>query len=161
MSRAETVVPDRRVAFVDLALRVADGQAPAAALRTALRALERRHGVRLRPAWDGRPTMTDPDAWIADHLHPFLDDTHLTIAGGEFCNDIDVCDAAGAQLGATWRAWGGILADWANRRGWPRSPAPRRWTYLDFYMDGYAGTQWPAYRGFVRAVRAAVGVAAP
>lgn len=154
------IPPDRTLPFVDAAYRVIEGTGTIAALRKLLHTIEARHAVYLRPADDARPYMDrTTDAWLVDHLHPFLDDTHLTICGGDLCNDVDICDAAGAILGATWRDWGGIVADWANLRRWPRT-APRRipWTYLDFYMQRQQGDDLDRYRDLVRVVRAAIGV---
>ncbi|WAS98087.1 hypothetical protein [Nannocystis punicea] len=161
MSRA-SFPPDRRVVFVDCVYRVLEGSGTIARAREVLWAAEQRHGVFLRPADDDRPHIDHSlhEDWFERNLYPFLDDTHITLAGGDFCNDVDVCDAYGAQLGETWRNWGGILADWANLRGWPAtSPsAPKRWEYLDFYMAGYRGAELERYDEFARVVRAVIGV---
>ena len=120
-----TLSPDRSVAFVDAIYRVIEGTGAIADARTLL--------------------VPDVSSWTEQHLFPFLDETHLTLAGGDFCNDFDVCDRENRQLGASWRAWGGIVADWANARGWPAKHVPerRRWDYIDFYMLEH-------YRDFVR-----------
>jgi hypothetical protein len=154
------IPPDRNIPFVDADYRAIEGTGTIAAVRTALHAAEARHAVYLHPADDDRPYMDrTTDAWILHHLYPFLDDTHLTLYGGDLCNDVDICDAAGAQLGATWRDWGEIVADWANLRHWPRT-APRRapWTYMDFYMQRARGDDPERYRDLVRVVRTAIGV---
>lgn len=154
--------PDRRVPFVDAVVRVIEGDGTVKEARGLLRAIERRHGVFLRPAYAGRAAM-DPalvDAWVEEHLYPFLDETHLTLTGGDFRNDVDICDAEGGELGASWRGWGGIVAEWANRRGWPTTcpRRGRRWEYIDFYMDVYAGAKLERYADFARVVRQVIGV---
>lgn len=157
-----SLLPDRSVLFVDCVYRVIEGRGTIARARAVLQAVEERHGVFLRPADASRPCIDaeEHDEWLTGHLYPFLDDTHLTLAGGDFCNDVDVCDASGAQLEATWRSWGGIVAEWANLRGWPKTcrSAQRRWEYIDFYMIGYRGTELDRYPEFAQVVRAVIGV---
>jgi hypothetical protein len=150
---------DQSVPFVRLVVEAAAGRASIDDVRAMLNRLEERHGVFLRPADHDRPLMPEPGAWAVTALRPFLDDTHLLIAGGDFRDEVDILDREGRELQATWRAWGGYVADWANDRRWNCDrPEGRRWTYLDFYMDGYRGTKHPGYREYVDVVLRAVGV---
>ncbi len=129
--------PDRRVPFVNAVYSVVSGSGSLVDVSVLLCALEEKHGVFFRPIGD-RPLMPDDvaDVWVKQNLHPFLEETHLVLAGSALGNDIDVCDRRGFQLGASFRAWGGIVAEWANQRGWPDGQPARTWSYVDFYLNG-------------------------
>lgn len=128
--------PDRSVPFVNAVYAVVAGKGSLADVSVLLGGIEERHHVFLRPFAD-RPRIPDAqsEAWIARHLLPFLDETHLVLCGMDV-QDVDVCDRAGRQLGVSGRAWGRIVADWANRRSWPPGAPARTWSYLDFYVGG-------------------------
>ena len=129
--------PDRRVPFVNAVYSVISGSGSLVDVSVLLCGLEEKHGVFFRPIGD-RPLMPDDVAerWVKENLHPFLDETHLVLAGMTVCNEFDVCDRQGSQLCASSRAWGAIVAEWANRRGWPNGALARTWSYLDFYVNG-------------------------
>jgi hypothetical protein len=60
-----------------------------------------------------------------EHFGPALPIKSLPGFMADFCDDAGVCDRSGAQLGVSWRAWGGLLVRWANLRGWPATDKSR------------------------------------
>jgi len=149
---------DRRIPFVRNAL---DGT-PEQAVEV-LRAAEQRHGLR----WFASPINLEEDQrgyWYEQHLWPFLSETHLVLSAGDlFATGCSLLDSTGIDHTATWRHWGEIVADWANRHWVPRpagigrtawTRAKRPWEYLDFYdhanlsdlIDGYDGWRAAVWR---------------
>ena len=132
---------DRRIPFVDAVLA---GRTTTAA--SLLLNAERRHGLRFAVLADYWPE-DNRDEWYESHLWPFLSETHFVVTAGDlFPNGWSLVDAARVDHTPTWRQWGGVVADWANRHwltrpggvgetGWSRAARP--WEYLDFYMDVY------------------------
>ncbi|MCC6574021.1 MAG: hypothetical protein IT462_09530 [Planctomycetes bacterium] len=127
-----------------------------------LRAEEERHGVFLVRLPDSDYVKRSPyrtlsrrheAKFLGKCLFPFLSATELILDGGAWRNEHDILDSKNRALSASWRGWGDILAQWANSF-WHPFPYGRRktypldnnepkstsgWTYIDFYMDGYAG----------------------
>ena len=148
--------PDRSVPFVDTVYQAIAGKNSIGDVATQLTAIEHRHRVFLRPNVDlDGPLIPvgEQEAWIEQHLYPFLDETHLVIAGGDWRNDIDIRDERGRELGASFRGWGGIVASWANSRGWPAGAPARTWSYGDFHLGG---PPMLGYDDFVRVVLQAI-----
>lgn len=156
---------DRSVPFVDAALRAAEGACPIAEAASILAAAEQRHGLTL--VWRG--DLVDDrgpfDWWCESSLFPFLDETHLVIAGGDLFQDCEFRTPDGLAVGFTWRHWGEVLAEWANRRWVPRpgglgttrwSRASRPWEYLDFYMDTHLVDLIEGYAGWAASVLQAI-----
>ena len=139
----EPIRLDRSVLFVDAVFRVIEGTGPIETAASVLAAAERRHGLTL--VWDGE--LVDDrgpfNEWCESSLFPFLTETHFVIAGGDLFQNGEIRTPDGLAVGFTWRHWGEVLANWANRH-WVRRPvclgqtrwnrADRAWEYLDFYM---------------------------
>ena len=132
---------DRRIPFVDAVLA---GRTTAAA--SLLSDAEQRHGLWFAVLAEYWPE-DNRDEWYESHLWPFLSETHFVVTAGDlFMNDWSLSDAARVDHTPSWRQWGGVIADWANRH-WVARPAgggktdwsraKRPWEYLDFYMDVY------------------------
>jgi hypothetical protein len=101
-----------------------------------LQAAERRHGLRFATL-DAHVDEDQRDEWYVAHLWPFLSETHMILSAGDLLGRSWILlDTAGIDRTPTWREWGRIVADWANRH-WTRRPgvAARPWHYMDFYMD--------------------------
>lgn len=139
----------RRVPFVDAVL---GGRLDAAA--AVLCAAEARHVFRFAdlPANAGEDQR---DEWYELHLCPFLTETHMALAGGDrFGADWCLAGPAGVDHTPSWRQWGGLVAEWADRHWFPRpGPAARPWSYLDFYMAEYTAGLVEGYAGWRDAVR--------
>jgi hypothetical protein len=127
---------DRRIPFVDAVLA---GRTTAAA--SLLLDAERRHGLRFAVLADYWPE-DNRDEWYEAHVWPFLSETHFVVTAGDlFANGWSLVDTARVDRTPSWRHWGGVIADWANRN-WlarpggvgktDRSRATRPWEYLDF-----------------------------
>lgn len=145
---------DRSVPFVDAALRAIEGISSIEEAASILAEAERRHGLNL--AWQGEMVEDRGpfDWWCQSSLFPFLGQTHLVIAGGDLFQDCEFRTPDGLAVGFTWRHWGEVLADWANRDWVPRPVdlGPTRWTrmarpweYMDFYMDTHLAYQIEGY----------------
>jgi len=140
-----------------------------------LTSAERTHGVCIRKA---EPDSNDMDEgaeemFLRKSFFPFLSQTHLVIAGGDFCNWWEVAAVDGRTLYGTWRGWGWVLADWANEC-WVPAPifkhmehktppthtqsASRKWEYIDFYMNGDGGTCFKNYDKWANAVNAVLAL---
>lgn len=111
----------------------------------ALRDIERLSGAMISS--DVRMAVEEhtDELWIVQHLHPLLSLMSVPWAGDEL-NNVFVLDRHGKELGVTWRAWGDVVASWANAQWFARpigfgnvahQRRDRRWEYLDFYMTTY------------------------
>lgn len=84
------------------------------------------------------PGLVGPlDPPIERSLLGFLDQTGLIVTAENFLDEYRIFFwGAGAHWSCTWRAWGEIVAMWANRLEW-MTPDPNihTWKHLDFYMD--------------------------
>ncbi len=150
----EPIRLDRSVSFVDAVFGVIEGTGPIEAAASVLAAAERRHGLTL--VWDGELVLDRGpfDEWCESSLFPFLNETHFVIAGGDLFQNCEIRTPDGLAVGFTWRLWGEVLADWANRH-WVRRPVglgqtrwsrkDRVWEYMDFYMDAYIDYQIDRY----------------
>ncbi len=111
-----------------------------------LQAAERRHGLRWS-RFTSHVEASDDDDWYAEHLMPFLSETHFVLSGGDvqsFGGSLVCTD--GHDRMVSWRHWGEILAEWANQH-WMARPgglgptawtrAERPWEYLDFYSHDH------------------------
>lgn len=147
---------DRQVPFVDAVLA---GRTKAAA--ELLRDAEQRHGLQFTVLTDYLPE-DNRDEWYESHLWPFLSETQFVVTAGDlFANDWSLIDTARVDRTPTWRQWGGIIADWANRH-WAvrpgglgetkRSQAKRPWEYMDFYMDVYVADVIEGYADWRNAI---------
>jgi len=85
-------------------------------------------------------------AALQTSLFPFPSDTGVILQGMEFSDEHFIVFSSGLLVSWTQRAWGQVMAEWANSVGW----APRydkrgdrySWNYVDFYggsglLDGY------------------------
>lgn len=132
---------DRQIPFVDAVLA---GRTKAAA--DLLRGAEQRHGLRFAVLIDNLPE-DNRDEWYESHLWPFLSETQFVLTAGDlFGNGWSLIDTSNVDHTPTWRHWGGVVADWANRHWVARpgglgqtiwSQAKRPWEYLDFYMESH------------------------
>jgi hypothetical protein len=94
-----------------------------------------------------RPAPEVLDEVYGPVLFRLLDRTHLMLTGDDFCNDYNfIIDDRTVAGPGTWRAWGDLVATWANQRriirprGIGKAPHARRerpWEYTDFYMRTY------------------------
>jgi hypothetical protein len=151
------VTLDRNVPFVGAAL--AGDVAGAVGI---LRAAERRYGLRwVNPSFNAEREYQLRD-WYEGHLWPFLSETHLVLAGGDLLGaGWALWDDSGVDHTPSWRQWGELVADWANRH-WVARPggigrtkwsvAERPWEYLDFYMREYLEDLVQGYVGWRDAV---------
>lgn len=84
------------------------------------------------------PSDADPRVQALDAgLARLLGETHLILSGMDFTNTHFVRAQDGTVAAWSQRAWGAVLADWANATGWgPAFDAKGRrytWQYIDFY----------------------------
>lgn len=150
----EPIRLDRSVPFVDAAFRAIEGTGTVEVAASILAAAERRHGLTI--VWGGELVEDRGpfDEWCESSLFPFLDETHLIVAGGDLFQECEIRTPDGLAVGFTWRLWGEALARWANR-GWvprPTGLGPTRWTraaraweYMDFYMGDHLAYQVEGY----------------
>jgi hypothetical protein len=97
-----------------------------------LAAAEKRHRLRWSPAGD-RQDESSSDKWYHAHLWPFLTETHFVVAGEDLLSAYALRSEEGKDLSPTWRHWGYLLADWANKH-WVERPGPAQpWQHNDFY----------------------------
>jgi hypothetical protein len=85
------------------------------------------------------------NVWIERCLFPFLSETHFVITAGDLCPRYDILNSKREVFSPTWRGWGQVMAEWANRflGVYPpeeygetaKAGIKRRWYYLDFYMS--------------------------
>lgn len=146
---------DQSIPFVRAALHGETAEAAAI-----LQAAEQRHGLRWMVT-DGNLDEDNRDEWYEKHLWPFLSETHLVLAGGDLLTQYSLLDRDGVDHTPTWRHWGGIVAEWANRN-WPirladpgapkRTQGARPWEYLDFYMECYLSVSIHEYKEWCAAV---------
>jgi hypothetical protein len=94
------------------------------------------------------------EEWYAQVLFPFMDDIPLILTGGNLSNDYCVISRGPFLASFTWRWWGGIVADWANR-SLRASVPPYTWEYLDFYMD-HGTPLFPKYSDWAKVLRHAL-----
>jgi len=132
---------DRTIPFVRAALEGTTAEAAAILLDA-----ERRYDLQWLAVGDNR-SEDNSDGWYQAHLWPFLSDTHMVLAAGDLqATGCSLLDSAGVDHFPTWRLWGEIVAEWANRF-WVTRPAGlgqtrwyrarRRWQYMDFYDHAY------------------------
>lgn len=108
--------------------------------------LRNRH---LRP-YPQRGDLSEEE-WYSQVLFPFMDDVPLILTGGDFANDYCIISRGPMLATFSWRWWGGIVADWANRSLSPCDP-PYKWDYLDFYMD-HGTPLFPNYGEWAKVLR--------
>lgn len=128
---------DRNISFVRAAL---DGAFTEAA--EIFQQAERRHGLQWLAVLENLPE-DNSDKWYQAHLWPFLSETHMVLAAGDIQETgCSLLDSVGVDHFPTWRYWGEVVAEWANRFWVPRPAglgrtnwyrAKRPWQYLDFY----------------------------
>jgi hypothetical protein len=136
---------DRSIPFVSAVFDYVEGRAGVDQPVSILVEAENRCGLRFAPFDDQVREFNGADEhWRESVLFPFLSATHFVLAGGDFLNLCVILDAAGREVPFTWRYWGEVLAEWANRDWFLRPSglgeveayrAARPWMYLDFYMS--------------------------
>ncbi len=111
--------------------------------------------TRLKAGQDLRPNAQrgelSEEEWYAQVLFPFMDDVPLILTGGDFANDYCIITRGPMLATFSWRWWGGIVADWANR-SLPACDPPYKWDYLDFYMD-HGTPLFPSYSEWAKVLR--------
>ena len=81
------------------------------------------------------------ESFIDYNLIPFLNKIPLIIAGGDLLVTSQIYNLNFEICDFSWRAWGGILADWLNEneviKPKIRELQIEQWQYIDFYMKEY------------------------
>lgn len=112
-------------------------------------------GEDLTPLLEDSPL--EREEWCSQVLYPYLEDVPLILTGSDFSNDYGFVTRGPMVAGFGWRAWGAVLADWANLHFPPSHPA-KPWIYIDFYMSHGDGT-FAGYSAWVETLRAALDAA--
>lgn len=145
---------DKNNDFVKSVFAYIDGEAIENAVKI-FRQLEIKHQILFIPVTEYNKEEFCDDAWIYQHLYPFLSDSKL-IFTGELLNFVEILDVNFREFGVTWRHWGEILAKYLNQNklekplvGRNKSP---KWKYIDFYMDSYASQWIKDYNDWAKAI---------
>ncbi len=71
------------------------------------------------------------------YLFPFISETQFLLGGTDFANDHLIEYTSGMLSSWTQRAWGAVLAEWANATGWlPELRSMQAWdgTFFCYYL---------------------------
>jgi hypothetical protein len=123
---------ERVIPFVDAVFHVLEHNAPLDDAVAILRAAENQHQIQLlTPPSSSALQVTDAQygALVEGHFYAFVSETHLVLPASWY-DEITIQLPYGYIYTATWRAYGQMLATWANRIRWLGAGD---WHYMDFY----------------------------
>ncbi len=103
--------------------------------------------------------LAPPDveqAALQAHLFPFISETGFIVQGMDFTNNHFIVFSSGLLVSWTQRAWGGVMAAWANSVDWMPRCNKRgdrySWKYTDFYGGSALFEQYAAWATIVQEV---------
>ena len=104
------------------------------------------------------------DSWNQERLFAYFSEVGVIWAGDELTG-FAIYNSEKQEVAATWRAWGDLVAQWANAHWFLRpvgfgntkgTQMPRKWDYLDFYMKTYFDYLVSDYDNFLKSFAAVI-----